>query len=61
MLNRSPPVLVELRCPFCNKQWYRMIEAGNSDEVQQKCRCERLINYRVVNGAVVVISTTPDR
>lgn len=61
MPNRSPPVLVELRCPFCDKMWFRIVAAGNSDESEQKCRCNQLITYRVVNGSVVVISTAPAR
>lgn len=61
MLNRSPPVMVDLRCPHCDKLWMRFVAAGSSDEAQISCRCNRLINYRVVGAQVVVSATASAR
>lgn len=54
---RSPPILAPVRCPFCDRLWFKFEPAGSTERVEISCpgaRCRRLILFRLINGRPIV-------
>ena len=56
----APPdvSLVEVRCPHCDALWDRREAERDQALHEVRCRCKRLIRYRVAPGGRVLVTAT---